>query len=584
MSRLWVPSVRSQIARRKGAAASTSAASGVGNMEMQQARRISFPHEREIRRSLGTAFPFEAVVDRAGCAARGTPAFNEGGVAHFANERPDVHVAAHEAAHQLQNAGKSHDHGLGAEGHAGAVADRVKAGRSAKSLIGRRGRPVARAERGYVDVDSQGNWDQTINPSRVYRMSDTGQTMTKYGSKDAWAEAGLITSANATLQAQKSGIEISPGGGGPTVRAVDGSMHSLSKIEVKQKLDPGSDQMFSDCGKLAREIMGPTGDDATASVVATPGGRPSTVAPILSQSSPREALALTFLIDDKMRGIPGYPNVSDDQKKQVAQEAYREYEAMSDADKEAFLKKTIAAPPGRGQEIGMDEAAAPAVGEAYAVTRSEYAYDQHTEFPYHWAAVIMAAGGDRVTLENVGVDADKNAKWYFNTYGMAKGQTFHEQWTNFGADRHTMRMRTQDPLAAQAPQMRTYQLFEELAKGADEALIRAEVAKRQLTVDVVCKATDDSDEDEIFLTLALGGGMALNSGTVTMKAGTGHIFSFPLGGLIWPVANPLIVSVWDGEFLVDDDLIGSVSMFSPYRPKLATVSNGTASYELNLSF
>ncbi|MEZ4238718.1 MAG: hypothetical protein R3F59_21720 [Myxococcota bacterium] len=94
-----------------------------------------FPFLAEIERQLGADVPGRAVEDPFGCAELGVEAFTEGLVTHFAERRPRLEVAAHEAAHLLQHGGRTGDGGLGAEGHAQQVAAAVTAGDGAQAAL-----------------------------------------------------------------------------------------------------------------------------------------------------------------------------------------------------------------------------------------------------------------------------------------------------------------------------------------------------------------------------------------------------------------------------------------------------------------
>jgi len=103
------------------------------------------PHLDTIQRSFGShdVTSVRAHTDRAaaaGAAAMGASAFATGSHIAFAGV-PDLHTAAHEAAHVIQQRDGVHlKGGVGEEGdayeqHANAVADRVVAGQSAQSLL-----------------------------------------------------------------------------------------------------------------------------------------------------------------------------------------------------------------------------------------------------------------------------------------------------------------------------------------------------------------------------------------------------------------------------------------------------------------
>lgn len=62
---------------------------------------MAYPYRSEISSSTGTSIPGKAVHDPGACEERGVPAFTDGDVTYFASDSPELHVAAHEAAHQL---------------------------------------------------------------------------------------------------------------------------------------------------------------------------------------------------------------------------------------------------------------------------------------------------------------------------------------------------------------------------------------------------------------------------------------------------------------------------------------------------
>ena len=81
---------------------------------------------------------------------------------------------------------------------------------------------------------------------------------------------------------------------------------------------------------------------------------------------------------------------------------------------------------------GLDVTDQPALaGDVYEYT-SEH---PKTEWPFHYATVIMTDGGDHVTMENAAAKAsDKFSKmqydhsWFFEMYGTKKGQTFDDKY------------------------------------------------------------------------------------------------------------------------------------------------------------
>jgi hypothetical protein len=146
-----------------------------------------------------------------GAAAMGAPAFATGDQVAFASA-PDLHTAAHEAAHVVQQrggvqlaggvgqAGDSHEH------HANAVADLVVAGQSAESLLDRvagtggAGRAVQR----YTIED--GN---RISANRELAMADAADQ------KAFYARPAAIDRSNAILAAMQSKVQLVVGGAAP---------------------------------------------------------------------------------------------------------------------------------------------------------------------------------------------------------------------------------------------------------------------------------------------------------------------------------------------------------------------------------
>jgi hypothetical protein len=97
------------------------------------------------------------------------------------------------------------------------------------------------------------------------------------------------------------------------------------------------------------------------------------------------------------------------------------YHALPPEEREAF-----------DQKMGINEWAAPEIGEAFTISSGGAAYEEGAmTWNYHFAGVVMRAGGDAVVLENyaVGDYEAENTRWVFQMYGPATkpDQTFHEQ-------------------------------------------------------------------------------------------------------------------------------------------------------------
>ena len=101
---------------------------------------------------------------------------------------------------------------------------------------------------------------------------------------------------------------------------------------------------------------------------------------------------------------------------------------------------------GRERQLGLNGGARPEVGSAYMIHTTGYpvAVNGNTarvldlasntvrdlDWAFHFAAVVARSGVDRITLENYARGDNRRAgfdpRWYFQMYGEAAGQTFHE--------------------------------------------------------------------------------------------------------------------------------------------------------------
>ncbi len=101
------------------------------------------------------------------------------------------------------------------------------------------------------------------------------------------------------------------------------------------------------------------------------------------------------------------------------------------------------------QTLGVNQYASANVGEAYGVFSvadviGGQAFDHRRNanvvaWRSHWAGVVARSGGDTITLENytrVAEDAmgANNASYFFQMYGSANNQTWHDQWRDDAAN------------------------------------------------------------------------------------------------------------------------------------------------------
>ena len=514
---------------------------------------IAFPHAASIQSAAGAAIPGSAIHDPDGCGRQGVPAFTDGSVTHFATRTPGLHVAAHEAAHQLQHAGHTRDAGLGAEGHAHAFANLIVAGASPRPVLGERGRAVARALRHYTEIPAatQTATSQWMIGSDA-RVADTGLMVTSVSDRHVcYADPALIASADLILRAKDSGVRLRAGGAGPSGAAPDGSgTRSTVECIAQVKSATSSGETWTDCGRMSREVQGAAGTDTPArGIYKDSAGTAQETSPGVPTGIRDEALVGAGLGSDPAS-------------------ARAAYHAMSSSAREAFDMAHV-----------IYRYAAPNVGESYMSVRNDAL--TMSGFNFHWGGVVMVAGGDRVTFENFARPGTgygtQNLLWYFDMYGPPSkaGQTWHDRWaegsgregTGVGApgkESMTIPTRTSaDPSAFTpgTPALSTGELITRRAAATlegEKMALDAEMRTRwiKVTVDVV---SAQEDPDEVYVRVEHGG-RSRETGELKMRTGDRNTFWLPLSALM-PVTGAITVKVYDSD-VFRDDLLSIVDLRS----------------------
>ena len=185
-------------------------------------------------------------------------------------------------------------------------------------------------------------------------------------------------------------------------------------------------------------------------------------------------------------------------------------------------------------------------------------------YSYHWAAVIIAVGRDRIVLEASADASDYNAKdpnWKFETYGTADpAQTFHAEMVRSSPSRwgkaHTLRMRTTDML----PEV--------------EARLRPKTARIAVTVD---KAHESSGKDNIYVVLRSGRSYTLVGGETAV--GKTRNFDKTMESF-WPPAHSIRLEVSEEESGVD---VGTIDWPHPFDDQSTTLKKEGAEYTVKVS-
>lgn len=541
-----------------------SSGPGMGS-ERSERSDIAFPHAGTIQSSTGLSVPGTAVLDAAGCEARGVPSFTDGTSTHFASETVSLHVAAHEATHQFQHAGLSRDGGMGAERHAHEVANAITDGGNARALLGSQGEAVTPAVRNYTEMtDAEQKARNEWKVGSTARVGDAGRTVTSEMQHECWADPALILAANDILAAKKSGIEIKAGAAGPSGNAPDGSgMKSLVEVVPTIKSSASGDDYWADCGRASREVQGPAGSDSAPRGVYNDGAGKRLETPTASYDPE------TFRDEIYVKGGLGVDPAS----------ARTAYLALSPVDKDAFDKKH-----------GINKYAAPGVGESFVARRDDALSSDG--FNWHWGAVIMVADPDRVTFENFakpGTKYDtKDKQWYFESHGppTKPGQTFHEHNASSvgapGMNTTTMAARTSpDPVEVNA--LGTAELVRRhnaAAAGGEKMMLEAELRKREIKVTVDVKKAQET-EDQVYVKVS-GSGKEYETGWRKLKDGDSFTFRIPIDK-VFPIAGHFNIKVYEYDTF-SDDVISNIGWDPPYAPVNDARPWDDATYDSKVEF
>jgi hypothetical protein len=252
----------------------------------------ALPYADQIQRAFGhhdigniQAHTDGAAVAAAG--AMGAQAFATGDHVAFAGT-PDLHTAAHEAAHVVQQRGGVQlKGGVGEVGdtyerHADQVADRVVAGESAQELLDQHA-PASRGSSGgsaggngpvqhFKDFaatgskDSKGgiHWANAV-PLRVADDGTAAIAQARLsGSKEMYVLDGRLAGINSELAAVHAPLRLAKDAGSVTGAEpgdLEKGSHTLERVKPVDAADPKVDKTIpDDCGNAARTVTGTFAD------------------------------------------------------------------------------------------------------------------------------------------------------------------------------------------------------------------------------------------------------------------------------------------------------------------------------------
>ena len=530
---------------------------------------MDYPHSNIISNVTGSTIPGRAVhapwLER----EYGVPAFTDGLNSYFAVRSPAIDVAGHEAAHQLQNSGKTNSMGLHPEIQADAVGRASVHNTSALSVIGKSGAPTRNTVRLYTpftttDQTDTGDWQLGQNA----RVSLDGNLLTPAKrSHIAYAQKEIIENANRILEARQSGVRLWPLDETISGMAPDSSgRKKLNRVGYRILTSDTwpNPTLYDDCGRSSHEVAGPSGTDSNSrAVYIDNAGNEQETSPSWGTDAMRGEILMNL-------GLGSTPA-----------EAWTAYQSLPNRDD--FDRRH-----------GLNAYAQPGVGEGYAADRAG-------GYNYHFGTVVLVSGGDRITFENYTRDSSGNFsiqtdRWFFAMYGPPSetAQTFHGVWGD--ADTTTMVHRTSpDPSAhtENTADLSTPELIrrqESTTDKPEKMAINAELRNRSIRVYVKVHSTEDTfGEDEVYVRIYNRKLSFLDeeSGVVGLNDGSDHTFILSIDDLVSEfasLANGISVQVYDEDSPDSDDLIVWVAFQPPFSTTSNQRSYDGATYEVHINF
>ncbi len=450
------------------------------------------PHLDAIQRSFGPGHDLSAVRAHVGGAA--ARASSSMGAARFASgnrvafsSQPDLALAAHEAAHVVQQRGGVQlKGGVGQAGdayerNADAVAERVVAGQSAADLLPGGGAGASSS----ADAGVQLYTEVQMNGA-IWRVSESGDSALKQDGKlqTLYATQELIDQANAVLAgAGQNGSFITltvskdapkkpknkelrpvvpvmkPKGSDPKNKLLKEA--NKKGGEDSEGVKGGPMALWADCGRSSRTIMGTDGAGKAPHAEFTTGDqgwktrdgyRPSNYSDAIYKKAMTEFLKDSKHADHCKKDVhyTGTPAAWAPIIPTTADQARTQYWELGEAGRKVF-----------DQYSSINTAANPEIGGAYTMN-TEYRMpgsdvvreedgSPRMRWNFHWGGVVMKDGPNNITLENYAVMFEEtgdeavdaanrekaydwtNREWKYQMYGTVKeGQTFHEQHLETG--------------------------------------------------------------------------------------------------------------------------------------------------------
>lgn len=448
------------------------------------------PHLDRIQRAFGRHDLSGVKATIGGTAAQacdqiGAESYAQGDRVAFKTS-PSLWLAAHEAAHTVQQRNGAHvAGGVGQVGdaheqHADHIADQVVAGASVEALLGAPGggsAPTTAVQ--CYKLEKLGGNSHT-------KVSNTGKSAV-VPSQRLYADSGLVATANAALQsAGKHGSHIKlveDPSKHVTPKATHTKIHRVNPVWVSHGKDDGkhaatskvnsggkdtegvkSDKlaMPTDCGNASGSVTGSALTNDRKVVYEKNGSEQTSYGfddPKQTFHDPPHNFSNQVYFDL----MPGF--IADPAHAQFLIEGHhytvtagkKTLVAITDAlqAKVLYHRLKLAGQEAFDKAAGINHYANPKIGESYTMATEAnmpgFKAQGDLTWNFHWAGVVMKDGADNVTLENFAVTAETakeagvaqgdyiDRDWNFDMYGTVddKGnvddsQTFHKEHLNSG--------------------------------------------------------------------------------------------------------------------------------------------------------
>lgn len=438
----------------------------------------ALPHREAIQRSFGRHDVAGVAAHVGGAAASasramGAEAYATGNDVAFAGA-PDLHTAAHEAAHIVQQrGGVSLAGGVGEQGdryeqHADQVADAVVQGKSAEGLLDRhagggdggavqqRAAPVQR----YQVVDGGGDDVRVSDDGKMAVLQESG-----IGGQTAYATPSLIKDAAQKLKAATSVITLTSGGLSWISETAEGVKTPLVDIVPTNTANNTRDtdmQLWAHCGRSAATVSGMDGGTGQGGARTAAKYEKNGETKVGNSDDWMDIQKVAMYIDLFTKERPWWKfwkksketNLNVDliaQKMTLYKATKKEWSTEPDEKKREPLERQMArlsdemdtlaraeyekldadAKDAFDKDAKINAYADPEIGEAFHISTGGPAKQNgKSTWNFHWAGVVMKSAGDTMTLENYSVSdyEVENDEWAFQLYGVGKkGQSAHEE-------------------------------------------------------------------------------------------------------------------------------------------------------------